>query len=182
MFRLAIFLAASAAFLVLSWRPLRAPRSHGFYRFFAFEFLAALILWNVPHWFREPFSAHQLASWFLLLLSLGLAIEGFRLLRLVGKPAPEAARDANLGFENTTTLVTVGAYRSIRHPMYASLLGLGWGACLKQLSAASIALALAASAFLLLTALAEEAENLARFGSPYAAYMKATRRFIPFVF
>lgn len=182
MLRLSIFLAASAAFFLLSWRSLRSPRSHGFYRFFAFEFLAALILWNVPHWFREPLSPRQLVSWFLLLVSLVLAIEGFRLLRIIGKPAPQAARDTNYGFENTTALVTVGAYRFIRHPMYASLLALAWGACLKQLSTVSVALALAASAFLLLTALIEEAENLARFGAPYAAYMKTTRRFIPFLF
>jgi protein-S-isoprenylcysteine O-methyltransferase Ste14 len=182
MFRLAIFVAVSAAFLLLSWRFRRSPRSHGFYRFFAFELLAALILWNVPHWFREPFSMHQLVSWFLLLVSLALAIEGFRLLRIIGKPTPPTAQDTNLGFENTTTLVTVGAYRFIRHPMYASLVALGWGACLKHPTAISVALALAASGFLVLTAVMEEGENLARFGAPYAAYMKTTRRFIPFVF
>jgi protein-S-isoprenylcysteine O-methyltransferase Ste14 len=182
MLRLAIFVAVSAAFALLTWRSLRSPRSHGFYRFFAFEFLAALILWNVPHWFRESFSAHQLVSWFLLLLSLGLAIEGFRLLRVIGKPAPEAAQDTDLGFEKTTTLVTVGAYRFIRHPMYASLLGLGWGVCLKHPTAISVALALVASGCLLVTAIVEEGENLARFGAPYAAYMKTTRRFVPFLF
>jgi len=181
--RIAIFLAASAAIILLSWRPLRDLRSHGFYRFFAFELLSALILLNVPMWFRDPLSARQLVSWFLGAASIGLAIEGFRLLRAIGRPAPIAARSANLSFENTTTLVTVGAYRFIRHPLYASLLALVWCAYLKDpLAIGGIVLAVGASGFLTATAVAEERENLASFGAPYAAYMKRTRRFVPFVF
>jgi protein-S-isoprenylcysteine O-methyltransferase Ste14 len=124
--RVAIFFAASGAIILLSWRPLRDLRSHGFYRFFAFEFLSALILLNAPMWFRDPLSARQLVSWFLGAASIGLAIEGFRLLRLIGRPTPTAASSTNLPFENTTTLVTVGAYRFIRHPLYASLLAVVW--------------------------------------------------------
>ncbi len=41
-------------------------------------------------------------------VSIGLAIEGFRLLRLIGKPAAKPNRATNLAFENTTTLVTAG--------------------------------------------------------------------------
>jgi protein-S-isoprenylcysteine O-methyltransferase Ste14 len=181
--RVAIFFAASGAFILLSWRPLRDLRSHGFYRFFAFELLSALILLNVPMWFRDPLSARQLVSWFLGAVSIGLAIEGFRLLRVIGRPAPTDARSANLPFENTTTLVTVGAYRFIRHPMYASLLALVWCAFLKNPSAiGSIVLAPIASGFLVATSVAEERENLASFGAAYAAYMKRTRRFVPFLF
>ena len=181
--RIAIFLAASGAIIRLSWRPLRNLRSHGFYRFFAFEFLAALILRNVPMWFRDPLSARQLVSWFLGAVSIGLAIEGFRLLRAIGRPAPAAARSANLRFENTTTLVTVGAYRLIRHPLYASLLALVWCAYLKNpLAIGGVVLAVSASGFLVATAEAEERENLASFGAAYAAYMKRTRRFVPFLF
>jgi protein-S-isoprenylcysteine O-methyltransferase Ste14 len=181
--RVAIFLAASGAFILLSWRPLRDLRSHGFYRFFAFEFLSALILLNAPVWFRDPLSARQLVSWFLGAVSIGLAIEGFRLLRAIGRPAPTATRSANLAFENTTTLVTVGAYRLIRHPLYASLLALVWCAYLKEpLAIGGMVLALSASGFLIATAVAEERENLKSFGAPYAAYMKRTRRFVPFVF
>ena len=181
MMRAAIFIAASAAIVLLSWRSLRVPRSHGFFRFFAFEILAALILLNAPYWFREPLSPRQIVSWFLLVASAGLAIEAFRLLRVIGKPAREAARSANLPFENTTALVTAGAYRFIRHPMYASLLALGLGACLKHPSAIGVALALGASGFLAATSVVEERENLARFGAGYAAYMKTTRRFVPFL-
>jgi protein-S-isoprenylcysteine O-methyltransferase Ste14 len=43
-------------------------------------------------------------------------------------------------------------------------------------------LVLVATAFLLATAKVEEAENLQKFGEDYAAYMKATKRFIPILF
>lgn len=145
--------------------------------------MAALILRNSPVWFRDPFSARQLLSWSLGAASLGLAIESFRLLRLIGRPERTAQRASNLAFENTTTLVTVGAYRWIRHPMYTSLLALVWCAYLKDpLGTGSIALSIAASGFLIAAAIAEEKENLASFGAPYAAYMHSTRRFIPALF
>jgi hypothetical protein len=48
MVRVAVFLAASTAIIRLSWRSLGDLRSHGFYRFIAFELLVALVLLNVP--------------------------------------------------------------------------------------------------------------------------------------
>lgn len=183
MVRLALFFAGSAAIIRLSWRSLRDLRSHGFYRFFAFELLLALVLQNAPVWFRNPLSARQLVSWFLGAASIALAIEGFRLLRVVGRPSPTTAPSTNLGFENTTMLVTVGAYRFIRHPLYASLLALVWCAYLKSpLAVSSIPLALSATVFLVATSVAEEKENLVRFGTTYGDYMKRTRRFVPFLF
>jgi protein-S-isoprenylcysteine O-methyltransferase Ste14 len=183
MVRVAIFLAVSAAVTQLSWWSLRDLRSHGFYRFFAFELLSALILLNLPMWFRAPLSARQLVSWCLGVASIGLVIEGFRLLRLMGRPTPPAPRSTNLPFENTTTLVTVGAYRFIRHPLYASLLALVGCAYLKNpMAISSIVLALGATGFLIATAIAEERENRMRFGAAYADYMKRTRRFVPFLF
>jgi len=177
-----LFLAASAAIMPLSLRSLKDLRTHGFYRFFAFELLIALILLNIPMWFRDPLSWRQLAAWFLGVVSIGLAIEGFRLLRVIGRPEPTGVEGANLAFENTTALVTVGAYRRIRHPLYASLLALAWSAWLKDpLGIGSMALTVGASGFLLATAVAEERENLKRFGAAYADYIKRTRRFIPYV-
>lgn len=70
MFKLAAFLVLSVGILYVSRASLRAPGSHGFYRFFAWEFIAALFLLNVDIWFRDPFFWHQLISWFLLLVSL----------------------------------------------------------------------------------------------------------------
>jgi protein-S-isoprenylcysteine O-methyltransferase Ste14 len=58
-----------------------------------------------------------------------------------------------------------------------------WCAYLKAPCAVSgIVLAPVASAFFIATAVAEERENLASFGAAYAAYMKRTRRFVPFLF
>ncbi len=183
MLRVVLFLAASIAILPLSWRSLRDFRSHGFYRFFAFETLLALILLNAPVWFRDPLSPRQFLACFCGVVSIGLVIEGFRLLHFVGRPAPVAEPSTNLAFENTTTLITVGAYRWIRHPLYASLLMLGWCAWLKDpLGLASVALVLGTTGFLIATAMAEERENLSRFGTAYADYMRKTRRFIPFLF
>lgn len=153
---------------------MRNPRSHGFYRFFTFESLLALILLNLVYWLREPFSAMQIISWLLLTLSSVLAVQGFYLLYVSGKPVG--------GFEHTTTLVKRGVYKYIRHPLYASLLWLGWGVFFKDPSLIGGILVLAVSASLIATAKAEEAENLRRFGADYASYMKSTRRFIPFLF
>lgn len=145
--------------------------------------LLALILLNASLWLRDPFSVRQLIAWFLGAVSIGLAIEGFRLLRVIGRPAKTASQGANLPFENTTTLITVGAYRFIRNPLYASLLALAWSAYLKNpLGIGSILLTVSVSGFLVSTAIAEERENLHRFGAAYADYMGRTRRFIPFLF
>jgi protein-S-isoprenylcysteine O-methyltransferase Ste14 len=182
MLQAAIFVLASACILRLSWGSLRFPRSHGFSRFFAFEFIAALVVLNAPHWFRDPFAPRQLVSWVLLFGSIWPAVVGLSLLRTYGRPSREASDPTKLAFERTTALVTTGMYRYIRHPMYASLLGLAWGTALKDLSAASVALVLAASVSLLATALAEERESIAQFGPSYVEYMKTTRRFIPFLF
>ena len=54
--QLVLFLAGSGCLLYLSRASLRAPRSHGFYRFFAWESILALFLLNVTAWFRDPFS------------------------------------------------------------------------------------------------------------------------------
>jgi len=174
MVRLMVFVIGSVGILFVSWTSLRHPRAHGFFRFFAFESVLALICLNVAHWFHDPFSVLQVISWLLLLSSLVLAVHGFYLLREIGRPEGS--------FENTTTLVRRGAYRYIRHPLYGSLFLLGWGAFLKDPSLSGGLLILATCVFLVATARVEEAENLQKFGADYAAYVKATRMFIPFLF
>jgi protein-S-isoprenylcysteine O-methyltransferase Ste14 len=174
MLQLIVFAVVSVGIVFFSWTSLRDPHTHGFFRFFAVESILALLLLNGEHWFREPFSAPQIVSWLLLLASLFLVVHGFYLLRLLGRPKGK--------IEDTTTLVTVGAYRYIRHPLYASLLFLGWGAFFKQPSLLGGALVLATTAFLVATARVEEAENRRKFGADYATYMKTTKMFIPFLF
>ena len=77
------------------------------------------------------------------------------------------------------TLVTRGPYRFVRHPFYVSV-------ALSMLANALVA----ANWFLLLTGALvfmllvirtakEEANLRARFGAPYAGYMRRTGRFVP---
>jgi len=171
----AVFVAA------LSWRSLRQPSYHGFFRSFAFLAMLGLFALGIPHWFERPWSPAQLASWTLLCASLVPAILGFRALRSRGRPTTPEAGSLLMGFENTSTLVTSGIYRFVRHPLYASLLCLTWGAALKSVSWLSAGLTVLATGFLVATAKAEEVENLARFGVAYRAYMAKSHRFVPFL-
>jgi protein-S-isoprenylcysteine O-methyltransferase Ste14 len=171
--KLIIFVLISAGLVYVSWKPLRQPRSHGFYRFFAWESILALILVNAEAWFHDPFSVLQVISWLLLICSIVLVTYGIYLLHVIGRP--------RTGIEDTTRLVIVGIYKYIRHPLYSSLLFLAWGAFLKDVSPLSSALVLAASLFLIATARVEESENLEKFGSEYADYMKKTTMFIPYI-
>jgi protein-S-isoprenylcysteine O-methyltransferase Ste14 len=179
---LVIFIVLSAAIVWVSRASLRRFRSHGFYRFLAWEAIAALITLNLQGWFADPFSPHQLLSWPLLVASLALVVHGYWLLSRVGKPDGSRDDAALVGLEKTTELVTVGAYRYIRHPLYSSLLFLTWGTFLKGPSWLGLALALVATLFLTATAKVEEAENTRYFGAAYQSYMQTTRMFIPFVF
>ena len=186
--RLIIFILVSAGLVAVSWRSLKASRSHGFARFFAWEALAGVVLLNVPVWITNPFSPRQIISWLLLFGSIPVAIHGFWLLKQIGKPQKSSrqpgseAEAVNFAFENTSTLVTIGAYHYIRHPLYASLLILGAGAWLKEISLPSTILFAIEVVCLYVTARLEENENQARFGQSYAAYMQKTRMFIPFLF
>jgi len=182
MLELGGFLVISAVLIYLSRESLRRPRSHGFYRFIAWECLLALCLLNLRRWFVNPWSVPQLISWLLLFISAGLAIHGAVMLGRRGRPRDDRKDEALIGFERTTVLVAEGAYRYIRHPLYSSLFILGWGIFFKDLTWLGGALAAAATLFLVLTAKVEEAEDLLYFGPAYQDYMRRTRLFIPFVF
>ncbi|MFZ5911249.1 MAG: methyltransferase family protein [Chloroflexota bacterium] len=178
-----VFTVASLALVYISRASLRQPRSHGFYRFFAWEAILALFLLNVDFWFRDPLSWQQLIAWTLLFASLLPLAFGVRSLRQRGQPAKERPGDPSLlAFEKTTALVTTGIYAYIRHPLYSSLLLLAWGIFFKDLSLPAGLLVLAASLFLYATARADERECLTYFGPAYQDYMRATRRFLPFLF
>jgi len=161
---------------------LRSFRFHGFYRFFAWVAIVALVLLNVDHWFHEPFSIHQIGSWILLIISVSMVIHGALLLRIAGKPDSRRRDPSLVSIEKTTRLVTVGAYRYIRHPIYSSGLYGVWGVFFKHPSWVGISLAVLATLFLTMTARAEEAENIRFFGAEYQGYMNRTKMFVPFLF
>jgi protein-S-isoprenylcysteine O-methyltransferase Ste14 len=183
MFKLVVFTVVSAGLIYVSRASLRTPRSHGFYRFFAWESIVALFLLNVDVWFRDPFSWHQLISWFLLTVSIVPFAFGVRSLATKGKPVKHREDDSHLlAFEKTTALITTGIFHYIRHPLYSSLLLLAWGLFAKAPAWPGALLVLAAALFLLATAKADEAECICFFGSSYQAYMKQTKMFVPFLF
>jgi len=178
---LVVFLLGSAGLVFVSRQALLNVRAHGFYRFFAWEILLASFLLNVNGWFDEPFAWHQLISWFLLVATIPLVLIGVGVLSTTSK---SASRDdpSLLGLEKTSKLVTAGLYRYIRHPMYSSLLCLGWGLFFKSPSWIDAGLALLCTFFLFATARIEEREDIAYFGAEYQEYMQHSKMFIPFFF
>jgi protein-S-isoprenylcysteine O-methyltransferase Ste14 len=185
--KLILFFFLSGLIAYISRASLREPRSHGFYRFFAWEIILILFLRNIPIWFSHPFAWYQLLSWFLLITCCVPVILGVRMLKQAGKPqaneSPQQRQDEALfEFEKTTSLVTGGVYKYIRHPLYCSLILLAWGIFFKSPDLVGLLLALAACLFLTATARIEEQENNRYFGPVYQEYMKRTRKIIPFLF
>lgn len=172
-----ILASGTALFLWFSRKPLRYPGSHGFWRFFAWEAMLCLVLIT-----RAPAGDQSISAALMLgspiPLALGL-LEFSRYRRPRGSERPD---EALYGWEKTSTLITTGIYRWIRHPMYASLLMLNWGLYFKAVGIVAFLTASLASGFLMLTALADERECLAVFGDDYRNYMKTSRRFVPLLF
>jgi protein-S-isoprenylcysteine O-methyltransferase Ste14 len=169
-----IFGAVSIAALVASIDAWRTKQIYGLFRFLGFECIALLVALNADVWFRNPFAIRQLLSWTIFVVSVALAVHGFHLLRSVGGARRRVVED-------THGVVEVGAYRYIRHPLYASLIFFGWGVFLKGVDIPSAVLASIASVFWYVTARCEERFNVDRFGAAYAEYMEHTKMFVPFV-
>lgn len=183
MIKLIVFAVLSASLVYVSRASLRTHRAHGFYRFFFAEFVLVLILINTDRWFEEPFSVRQMVSWVLLAVSIVLVIHGFYLLRNAGRPDSKRVEEVPLlGIEKTTSLVTEGAYKYIRHPIYGSGFYGTWGVFLKDPSWLGLILTLVAMSLLVITAKVEETECIRYFGPSYQAYMKRTKMFVPFLF
>ncbi len=169
-----IFVFVSLVIIKYSWSSLKNPRSHGFFRFFAFEAILLILCYNLSLWFVDPFSAIHILSWLLLILCIPVALYSFWMISRMGRPTGN--------FENTTLLVQTGIYRYIRHPLYSSLLLLSAGAFLKRVDILTTFLFLASLISIYLTAKNEEAENRAKFGVNYEQYIRETKMFIPFIF
>ncbi len=181
--KIIIFILGSAAVIFISRNSLRSPMSHGFHRFIAWECILALFVLNMNFWFYEPLAWNQLIAWALLILSLIPLAYGIHFLRTQGKPVEKREGDPSLlAFEKTTQLVTDGIYKFIRHPLYCSLLLLTWGIFFKHPDLTALILTVTATAFLVFTAKADEAECIRFFGSPYQEYMQRTKMFIPYLF
>jgi len=176
-----LFISLSIPVIFFSKESLFDFKSHGFTRFFSWEFILALFVINYETWFKDPFSVSQIISWLLLLVSAWFVIEAAVRLSRARKPGIVRVDEKLFRFEKTTELVTKGIFRYIRHPMYSSLLFLSWGIWLKEPLAATLPVALLASWLLWLTAKRDEQECLTYFGDSYREYMTRTKRLIPFL-
>jgi protein-S-isoprenylcysteine O-methyltransferase Ste14 len=164
----------------LSWRAFADRRSSRFGLFLAEATLWAVLVMSAPGWFRDPLSIAQIVSWILLAGALVLAVSAFVVLsggRRSPRRSPGTTRPSQV-----SPLVTNGPYRYVRHPLYAALMLLAWGAAFKAPSFFSIVLALITTGLLYYTSYQEELENLERFGQEYDLYMGTTTMFIPGVF
>lgn len=174
-------IAGTAVLAYISRASLRHPKSHGFYRFFAWELMLIIVVMNMDGWYYSPPTLDQDISGILMELSLLFAIVSYLSLRRFGRQDESRNDIPLLEFEKTTVLVTYGLYGYIRHPMYNSLILLDWGLFFKRMSWPSGLIAFLACLFLVLAALAEELENTRFFGEKYREYMRRTKRFVPFL-
>src|SRR4030066_566188 len=170
-----IVLTCGTILLVLfSWHfSIKEKRYHGISRFFSFESIFILFLFNWRVWFRDPLSWHQIISWLLLIICIYPLIAGFILLKRKGR--------SEKSLENTTVLVKSGIYHYIRHPLYCSLLLLGTGIMFKDLGLFQVIAGTINIIAVFTTAKIEEKEMIARFGDQYIDYKKETKIFIPLI-
>ena len=163
-----------ALLIFIKFRPeLRSVTTHGFYVFFAFESLLALIFVNMYFSAVHVVLLYQIISWIFLVVSAFIAISGFYNLKKYGKPDDE--------WENTTLLINRGIFRYIRHPLYSSLILLVIGILLKRVTLLTIVLCSICILFLITASLIEERENLVKFGDGYTNYKTTTMRYLPFI-
>jgi protein-S-isoprenylcysteine O-methyltransferase Ste14 len=177
-----IFLVLSLPVIYVSRKSLASLKSHGYYRFFAWECILWLFVSNIPFWFTDPFSVTQLVSWFLLIIAVYPVVAGSLLLKNKGKSNKNREDKSLYNFEKTTALVDTGIYQYIRHPLYASLVILTWGIFFKHITLVLLVVSLHSTVFLYITARRDEKECLAYFGEQYREYIKKTKMFIPYIF
>jgi protein-S-isoprenylcysteine O-methyltransferase Ste14 len=171
---LILFILISACAVGASLHAWRTRQAYGFSRFFALEAIALLVAINAGHWFQDPFSTRQIVSWTLIVIATALAVHGGYLLRDVGRAQERV-------IEDTLRVVDVGAYRFIRHPLYASLMLFAWGIFFKGIDLISAGLAFVVTALLVVTGRYEERFNVERLGAAYEEYMQRTKMFVPFL-
>jgi len=174
------FFAGTVFLTYVSRNSLRIPKSHGFYRFFAWELMLIMIVLNMDGWYSAPLTLDQTVCGILMGISLLLVVISYESLRQYGKQDDNRSDPHLMPFEKTTVLVTNGIYRFIRHPMYSSLIFLDWGLFFKHMSWLSAGLASIACILMVIASLAEENENIRYFGTKYRDYMKRSKRFVPF--
>ena len=177
-----IFLSLSIPVIYISRKYLRNRKTHGFYRFLAWECILTLFAINYRFWFADPFSVCQIISWILLIASFYPLIAGAILLNRTGKQKKSEREDILYEFEKTTKLVDSGIFSYIRHPLYLSLILVTWGIFFKNINLYLLPVSILSTVFLYITARFDEKECIAYFGHKYKDYIKRTSMFIPYIF
>jgi protein-S-isoprenylcysteine O-methyltransferase Ste14 len=178
-----IFIILSIPIVIVSWRTFFDIKSHGFYRFYSWEFTLCLLVSNYKYWFVDWLGTKQIISWVFLVYALYTVAAGMKLLRNAQSPHFEKRDDEALfQFEKTTELVETGIFKFIRHPLYGSLIFLTWGIFLKRTTISLFIISFISTALLYYTARIDEKECLEYFGDKYKVYMRKTKMFIPFLF
>ena len=177
-----IFLFLSIPIIIISWRAIIKPRSHGFYRFIGWECILWLLIQNIRYWFVDPFSTYQIIAWICLIYSLILLVPGVVLMKKMGKQQNTRGDSALYEFEQTSELIESGIFKYVRHPLYGSLFFLAWGTYFKNPGLELLVISILASIAFIITAKIEERENIAFFGEKYREYMKRSRMFVPYIF
>ena len=172
--KIVIFSMLALLIFIKFRKALGSFRSHGFYMFFAFESLLALLFLNIGFLFNSGFSWYQMPSWILLTASLLFVLSGFYGLKQYGKPIDD--------WEDTTHLITRGIFHYIRHPLYSSLILLNLYIFIENISLLSAIACLVSTGFLVTASKVEEKENCAKFGNAYEEYMMKTKHYFPFIF
>ena len=178
---LIIFIGFSVPIIFFSLHVIFKPRSHGFYRFFAWEGMAWMLSENYHYWFINPFSIPQIISWLLLIYASVLVIFGIILMKTKGKARDSRKDDSLYSFEKTTELIESGIFCYVRHPLYGSLLFFAWGIFLKNITLPLLIICIVSSIFLFATMLIEEKENIKFFGVKYKEYMRRSKMIIPYL-
>lgn len=179
--KIIIFVLLSVPIIAVSWRTLFHSRSHGFYRFFAWEGILWLAVNNYRYWFSDPLSFNQIIAWILLILAAYLVITGIMRFARDGRIDRSRNAETLFGFEKTTQLIDTGIYKYIRHPLYASLIFLTWGIFFKRPEMDLLVISFISTIMLYLTSRYDEKECITYFGDQYLEYMKRTSMFIPFI-
>ncbi|ADH84965.1 methyltransferase family protein [Desulfurivibrio alkaliphilus] len=181
MLEIVLFAVLSIPLVFLSWRALFNLRRHGVYRFITWE----CILWIGVNNINQPTESKAILGFSpataLLIAALLIVLSSLSVMLQHGKISGKRKDETLFGFEKTTSLVEVGLFRYIRHPMYLSLLCLTWGLLLKNPEPGLLLVALVGTITCIYTALIEEQENIAYFGEEYRQYMHRTKMFIPFI-
>jgi protein-S-isoprenylcysteine O-methyltransferase Ste14 len=138
--------------------------------------LLALVAW-------KPGPVLVIARWPAAVILVGIQLVALWLMALAFRNS-EPAYFLGIGQLGTETssggLVTTGAYRVVRHPLYSTGLLILW--CFPILTAGTLAFDAGITLYVLIGSELEERRLIVQFGDAYLRYRKKVARLIPFLF